>query len=274
MKLFVLALVLPAVALAVDPYDGLRITWNLNPFSNGFDAMPRDLNNDDLDGFVEIDNQCTVNGQFRGVRYWKDNDPAAILLFDVNGYIAGIQTSVLQSEYTPPTPSIGHPYLADGDYWTLTIYFVDPSTICTTGRTADEYAAQGTGTGFWMQNGTDPDTQSLQAPQNEADVAANTKWVLGHCFWTMGNHYWYDVSSDMDCNQMFPFFLLYNKGRVNAGGFAMNNAAESSRYEHPPQAVIGQFMDPVPKCFGTGDFKSQTTMHVYMTDYPRTGCEC
>jgi len=31
---------------------------------------------------------------FRGQRYWFKNDPATILLFDKNGYIAGIQTSV------------------------------------------------------------------------------------------------------------------------------------------------------------------------------------
>lgn len=37
---------------------------------------------------------CADNGQFRGIRYIKDNDHAVILLFDVNGYIAGVQCGV------------------------------------------------------------------------------------------------------------------------------------------------------------------------------------
>lgn len=35
-----------------------------------------------------------VNANWRGARYVKNNDPALTLLYDVNGYIAGIQTTV------------------------------------------------------------------------------------------------------------------------------------------------------------------------------------
>ena len=38
---------------------------------------------------------------FVGYRYIKDNDPAVILLFDKNGYIAGIQTMVCAPLPTP-----------------------------------------------------------------------------------------------------------------------------------------------------------------------------
>ena len=34
------------------------------------------------------------NAHFKGERYWKNNDTAAILIYDVNGYIAGIQAGV------------------------------------------------------------------------------------------------------------------------------------------------------------------------------------
>ena len=36
----------------------------------------------------------TDSGIFRGVRYVKNNDYAVVLLFDVNGYIAGMQCAV------------------------------------------------------------------------------------------------------------------------------------------------------------------------------------
>jgi len=36
--------------------------------------------------------------KFAGNRYIKDNDPAVMLLYDVNGYIAGIQAGVSSSD--------------------------------------------------------------------------------------------------------------------------------------------------------------------------------
>ena len=34
------------------------------------------------------------NPHFRGMRYWKGNDMAVIVVFDRNGYIAGLQAGV------------------------------------------------------------------------------------------------------------------------------------------------------------------------------------
>jgi len=275
-----LSVLLPALVCASQNWDGLRVTWDLNPLDTwAFNALPRDLNKDDRKGFEFKDDQCAVSGgAFRGQRYWYNNkgtmDPAVIILFDVNGYVAGFQTSMPKSQYTPSAQNIGHPYISDGDNWTLTIYTVDPSKICTTGRTADEYATQGTGYGLWFQNGSNPETDSIRQPDTETAAAA-TKWSKGYCFLTLGVHYWYNLREDMSCDEMFPFFLLYNKGKLNAGGFAMNANLASKRYEHPPLSVSGQFMNPVPKCIMTDpSFKHQSTMHVYMTDSPRTGCLC
>jgi charged multivesicular body protein 7 len=265
---------LPALAFSAQTFTGLRVTWDLNPLDTwAFNSMPRDLAHDYMHGFTAKDDQCSTGGSFRGRRYWYKNDPATMLLFDVNGYIAGIQTGVPKTSYTPPAPVNGHPFISDGDYWTLTIYTVDPSIICTTGRSASEYASQGTGTGVWVQNGTDP-SMSMQMPQMESGMSG-TKWVKGKCFYTMGVHYWYDVSVNMDCNGFFPFFMMYNKGVLNAAGFAINIHLSSKRYEHPPVFAIGSFMQPVPACFANDpNFAKISTEHFYYTDSPRTTCLC
>ena len=53
-----------------------------------------------------------------------------------------------------------------------------------------------------------------------------------------GLHYWYNVRKDMDCNEFFPVFLLYNDGVLNAFGWAFGlNIQTSSRFEHPPQTI-------------------------------------
>jgi len=110
---------------------------------------------------------------------------------------------------------------------------------------------------------------------DEASVKA-TPWTLGHCFVTMGVHYWYNVTEDMDCGDFMPFFILYNDNKLNAWGFATNyGGGKSQRYEHPPLSAISGFMKPVPKCFSTDPtFKSLSTMHVYHTSTPRTGDLC
>ena len=55
-----------------------------------------------------------------------------------------------------------------------TMYFVDPATICSTGRTAEEFAAQGSGYMLAMQNGPDASPENLMiAPQNYEEATAS-----------------------------------------------------------------------------------------------------
>jgi charged multivesicular body protein 7 len=254
-------------------WNDLRVTWGLNPFSQwDFAQVPTNLNGGgDMKDFVQMDNLCTTKGPFFGVRYWVANDPSLILLFDINGYIAGMQTLIPQSEYTPEKGRGANAMTLYNGYYTLTAYFVDPTTVCGPGRTADQFGAQGTGYGLWLQNGT----SMVQIPAQETDVA-NTQWTLGHCFVTMGVHYWYDVSLDMSCGDFFPFFILYNDNKLNAWGFATNyGGGKSQRYEHPPHSAIAGFMNPVPTCFVSDpSFAALSTMHVYLTNNPRTGDLC
>jgi hypothetical protein len=85
------------------------VTWGVNPFSKwNFAQVPRDINNDPSAGFVALDNLCAVQGgeftinlhkaffsaPFPGYRFWVPNDPSLVLIYDVNGYIAGMQTMV------------------------------------------------------------------------------------------------------------------------------------------------------------------------------------
>lgn len=254
-----------------NKWNDLKVTWNINPLSsNAFVSMPRNVNHDAM-GFVRLDSFCNGNqpkGPFAGIRYWKNNDPAVILLYDVNGIIAGIQTAVPKSSYPHvPPPNNGHPLLDDGaGNWVLTAYFVDPKTICNGGRNPGDLNTQGTGTGLYLQNGTDPMSNLIHVPMDEQKLATETKWTLGHCFYTMGDHYWYNVRRDMPCDQFFPVFLLYNSKKLNAFGWAMNTMLSSPRYEHPTYDVLTKFINPVPDCFKTDpNYQQLSTMHIYFT---------
>ncbi|XP_013395235.1 uncharacterized protein LOC106162477 [Lingula anatina] len=152
-------------------------------------------------------------------------------------------------------------FIDESDKYTITAYFTDPATICSTGRTAEQYSALGTGNALYIQKGTNPVTDSIAMPMSQDDVK-NTMWTEGHCFYGMGKHYWYNIRQDMACEEFVPVFLLYNGGKLNAFGWAFQGDYKSSRYEHPGQSSFSWFLKPVPTCLSTAGPLS--TLHIYM----------
>jgi charged multivesicular body protein 7 len=255
-------------------WTNLRVSWNLIPFK-GFDEMP--LTVQDKGKFELRDDFCAnPNGKFFGQRYWKNKDAALSLLFDKNGVVAGIQTSVPKAKFNASPKNLN--YVDDGDFWTLTAYFMEPSQICSTGRNAADLK-QGTAAGLWIQTTSDPMNGGLyKVPEKEEDIKGKDKWGYGKCFWTMGQHYWYNIKKDMDCDaDLTPNCLLYNGGKLTGFCFAINGNFDSDRYDYPKpkKDVIKKFMDPVPDCFANNPaYAIQSTVHVYFSDQPKYSSWC
>jgi len=251
-------------------WNSLKVTWGPNPLSkNYFTAQPLTIGEAKKDGFVEISNQCT--GKFVGQRLMKDNDLGLILIYDTQGNIAGVQmalpVSMAKTQYYQfdTQKMFNRDTVAGVDAYVLTAYFVDPSTICQSDRDGARLKREGTGTGLWLQNGTDPIRDSVLQPMQQSAVSA-TKWVKGSCFPSMGVHYWYDNRLDKNCEQFFPVFLMYNKGKLTGFGWAaMGKYEYTKRTEFPPYSAVSSFLNPVPTCMKqyydeAGGF---TTMHIY-----------
>ncbi|CAH1257656.1 Hypp1872 [Branchiostoma lanceolatum] len=251
-------------------WDGLRVTFGVSPFGNNFDRLPRTKEMAEQEGWTLFGpNRCTA-GTWRGFRYVKDNDPAVTLLFDKNGYIAGLQMGVLKSELPSdgsiPPQQVTPPWIEDKDMWLLTAYFIQPSDICSDGRTEAEYQDEGTGTDLYIQTGPNPTSDIMTIPLQQSDLEG-TEWTEGKCFWGMGKHYWWNLRVDMDCKEFYPVFIMYNGGKLDAFGWNIGTYLGSPRYEHPA-AGFGMFMDPVPTCLADHS-GSLSTMHVYLTNgYP------
>uniref|UniRef100_A0A0B7AVX3 Uncharacterized protein n=1 Tax=Arion vulgaris TaxID=1028688 RepID=A0A0B7AVX3_9EUPU len=243
-------------------WNNLKVKWNFTPF-NGFFTMPRTVADAVSNNFVKV-SDCDVNAPWRGARYIKNGDYALTLLYDINGYVAGIQTGIPKKLANGfPFPSLRPPFVSDGDRWALTAYFTDPGTICTTGRSEAQFNEEGTGTNLYFQNSTTPEA-SFKIPQNEADMAA-TQWTEGKCFVTMGKHWWYNLSVDMKKESMFPAFLLFNGGKLNGFGWAMTTPLPSEIYEHPPLSSYKLFMKEVPKFLA--EVETISTLHIFLTKY-------
>ena len=103
------------------------------------------------------------------------------------------------------------------------------------------------------------------------DTALNaTMWEKGACFWQMGYHYWRYMSIDMDCNDTYPIFLLYNGGKLNAWGIALAHHdrpyLSSYRWEHPGGSELDYFFQSgqIPTCLPNDGTLS--TQHIFLTN--------
>ena len=86
----------------------------------------------------------------------------------------------------------------------------------------------------------------------------------------MGKHYWRWISSDMNCNNTYPIFILYTRSKLNAWGIAMAHSDRpyltSDRWEHPGGTELEYFFqsDTFPQCLL--DAGTLSTQHIYMTN--------
>jgi charged multivesicular body protein 7 len=257
-------------------YNDLKVTWAINPLNFWrFNSLPRQQSDAEAQGWTLFKDGCSVaKSSLPGKRFILNGDLSAMLSYDQNGYIAGIQMGVPKNATTPGHLTLAAPLINDGTNYVISAYFVHPSRICdkSKSRTADEFSQQGTVDKVFLQAGPNAATDIMEIPLTQDENALTAqKWVKGKCFPTMGQHYWWDVSEDMNCDKMMPFCLLYNSGKFNGFCFAMNDYftnANPHRFEHPSNSEAKLCcLDPYPKCFDqiTNKF---STMHVYLDSTP------
>ncbi|CAL1530361.1 unnamed protein product, partial [Lymnaea stagnalis] len=122
-----------------------------------FISLPRTAEAARLAGFSEAFNcSSELSRMFRGISYVKESDQTVALLYDINGYIAGTQ-SIVPNIVDIHTAINRAPFVSYPEGHALTVYFVNPAIICTTGRTAAEFNEQGTGTRLYLQINPFPD---------------------------------------------------------------------------------------------------------------------
>ncbi|XP_019646336.1 PREDICTED: uncharacterized protein LOC109486867 [Branchiostoma belcheri] len=270
-------------SVAVPHWNDLKVGWGINPLTS-FQSLPRTRSEATKQGWTMYGRATCAGTYWQGLRMIYQDDPAVILLFDRNGFIAGMQMGVKQSDLpadrSVPPRDVIPPWVQDrnNDMWLITTYFVRPDTICTVGRTATEFEAKGTGTDLYLQIGASPRTDFVIIPKYEKDIQG-TDWTPGKCFWTMGKHYFKNLRENMRCEELYPLFPLYNDGKLNAFGLIVGASVPSptSRYESPiaSKTFYQLFMTPVPKCLQRHtEEKGLTTLHVFLESDPRLNNFC
>jgi hypothetical protein len=243
-------------------WNDLKVTWGMDPFNpNYFVSLPLSEAAAVQAGWIK-ENDCS---KINGIRYFKNNDRSVMSVYGADGLIAGISSAIPKNlPFNFPSKAL-QPYLVDeGNFYTMTMYFKNPNTVCQAAirqNTGDRLVVKG-------QSG------EMNIPLTEIEVNIENKWTKGYCFNTMGLHYWRQVNGsqitvDMNKDNFFPMFLLYNKGKLNGFGFAFNANLDSPRLEHPTVDIINLFMKPTPSFFAD---KTQSevlsTLHVFLDSTP------
>ncbi|KAK3771514.1 hypothetical protein RRG08_016918 [Elysia crispata] len=263
----VVTLVFLLIGLANSKWNGLRVRYCTHP-EKAFFHQPRLVVEAKEQGFKPVRGlQCNASVHYRGIAYAKDGDRSLTLLYDIHGFIGGIQAGIPINEAEAtlyPSQSLRPPFVLDDQHYIITMYFTNPDEICKKGRKASDFEQHGTGENLWLQTGQYPHTVAY-LPRQERNIAA--PWVQGKCYPKMGTHYWYNISTDMSCENFYPVFLMYNNDEMTGFGWSFVTAnLTSANYEHPDRAVFPLFFHEVPECL-TRETKF-SAMHVYLTNNP------
>jgi len=279
-----LCLVVAVNAAQPKQWTNLKVHYSLNPLSKYYyQTQPRQVSALKANAWTNISNSdCTNGGKYNGFRYVESNEnPGMALLFDVQGTVAGIQMildratiEANNNDFHFDKVPVYQPDTFNGKpVYVLTAYFVDPQTICTTGRSSSDLTTTGTGNILQVQNGPTPATLLLM-PRNRT-VAISQGWTKNQCFIGMGYHNFYRVENmqAQSCLETVPLFGLYdNNGDQIGFGFAATGKVVQNHFENPPRAAVELIVgaDQVPPCLlDKADNPGLTTMHVFFTDLPQ-----
>ncbi|XP_028399987.1 uncharacterized protein LOC114523308 [Dendronephthya gigantea] len=228
-----------------------------------FSSLPQTIRDAEKGGWKKTASCDDVSSYFLGNRYVLGSDTSTMVLYDSKGDFAGIQFGIAKSLATQKMfiKKKSH-WNEEGDSFVMTAYFTHPSRVCQGERTED---------GLFIQTGPTPN-DLMSIPYEESNLGP-TPWVKGKCFFLMGQHYWFNISKEMHCDDLFPVFLLYNKQKLTGFGWAMiADFQTTARVEHPTQSIFKYFAaeETEPKCL-TEISKAGiklTTQHVYLKKYP------
>jgi len=251
-------------------WPNLRVTFGLNPFGHFFYPYPLTVSEAVGEGW-ELISSCG-DDTWMGYRYADPSDPSLILIYDVNGYIAGSQSGLLKTYCDEESfPFSSNPNYQSGEFYGspayfTTAYYVDPAIICEGGRSEAEFKSQGLGDRLLFQTANG----YYAAPMTKNEANSLSEWNDHFCFIGMGDHYiGYNYQPSQDCADVFPAQLLYNNGNLHGFVWQHIAALPGDKWEYPDANAIAAIIDRPPTCLtDLIDYPGLSTMHHYFHNNP------
>jgi len=263
---------LPLLSIvAGTTWPNLRVTFGLNPFGHFFYPYPLTDEGAASEGWQKI-SSCGDDNPWFGNRYADPSDPSLVLIYDVNGYIAGSQNTLLESDVDLNVFAFDtSPNYQSGEFngkpaFFSTAYYVDPEIICEGGRSEAQFKSQGVGYRLLFQTADGYNAAPLS--QDAADETSD--WFDHKCFIGMGDHYiGFNYQPTQDCSEVFPVQLLFDDGKLS--GFVWQHYANlpGDKWEHPNTQAVSAIIDRYPTCIDDFlDYPGLSTMHHFFHENP------
>ncbi|KAL4225669.1 hypothetical protein ACF0H5_016358 [Mactra antiquata] len=238
------------------------------------------------EGYVRVNDVCRSE-YYHGFLFMKDNNTKTMPIYDMDGELMGIQTSIpgnmkgfnSQNQTIDLPPVEIMPPVLKGQidkngiqYYTVTAYFKHPSLLC------QPYVSDGVrdGKGLYIQMGNDPKAHHLHIPLKSKHLATKV-WMKGHCAPLMGTHYFMGLSPSMLCEKLYPLFLTYDmEGNLGAFGWVFqgrpNNFQSDEIFRLYPLTYPFLFnTSMLPPCMFHDKFQL-FGVHIYLQDNKNLLC--
>jgi len=231
-------------------------------------AQPRTVADAKKAGWIKI-NDCFSENRFAGIRYAPPMDiPDMMLLFDVKGNVAGMQSVLPEADMITQNCSINDYYVRDvinnSHFCVSTMYFKDPRSICSASCSRDKVDK------LMLQIGEGLDNLDV-VPGHYDNAANNTDdWIAQNYFLGMGHHFTHTEVDLEDCPRLRPIQTLYastsEHGCANTG-FVWSHISSTTgqTWEKPGRAVVFLIFRSAPACVvDKASNNMVTTMHVFL----------
>ncbi|XP_026735060.1 uncharacterized protein LOC113498978 isoform X1 [Trichoplusia ni] len=282
--IFVLSLVAAACGIQ---YDGLRVKFGWSDAladMEYFFSIPRTISEVETEGWTRTERPP---GPLPELRMYCPPGRTVCPLYDTAGFVAGLMIALPVDEYDSPPVKPEKKFVkwsapaSEGeparDYWTATQYFVSEDHVISieslkagAGPTLESGATLQDG-GVWVAG---HDKRLMRIPSTEAELNSTT-FKKQNCIPNMGIHYYYNMTKDLNCEELLPWFALTTQGDLVGTGFQVigrlpkpkhRNWFES--FENLKQGIKVAIPNS-PDCLGDwADKYGLISMHIYFVKDP------
>ncbi|CAK1583379.1 unnamed protein product [Parnassius mnemosyne] len=263
-------------------YDGLRVKFGWSDAladKEYFFSIPRTVSDAVSKGWRRTERPP---GPLPELRMYCSVGRNVCPLYDTAGFIAGLQVAIPVEgfEYPPfvnpekklvkwTAPS------TDGelakDFWTATQFYVSEESLKSGAGPTIENGATLQDGGVWVPG---PDGRLIRIASTEAELNT-TSWKKQNCIPNMGTHYHYNMTPDLKCEDLLPWFsLTTDTDLVGTGLQVIGKTPEQEPqawFEYVPKDSARMTIPLAPEClYESVDKYGVISLHIYYIDNPWT----
>ncbi|CAB3246305.1 unnamed protein product [Arctia plantaginis] len=268
-------------------YDGLRVKFGWSDALADieyFFAIPRTISEVETEGWQRMERPP---GPLPELRMYCPPGRGVCPLYDTAGFVAGLMIAIPVDEFDSPpvkpekkfvkwqaAASAGEP---PREYWTATQYFVSEDYVFSL-ESLKAGAGPQVENGATLQDGgvwvSDLDGRLMRIPSTEAELNS-TAFKKQNCIPNMGIHYYYNMTRNLKCEDLLPWFALTTQGDLVGTGFQVIGKLPRQKHREwferipSPKQGVQVTIPFAPSCLTDWAEKyGVLSMHIYFTNDP------